>query len=269
MGCRPFVIYEGYVPMKNLIVLGAVVGFALLVGALPAQADPLADLLASSPYAAIVPYYLFAVMLCSAVDASFPQPQPGSHWLLVRKLVSLLALNFGRASNVEQPSFMTWLVRMLQPLLPAVQRAVVPAPGAGDPVQGGTGPGVAVALLMICGMGLALSACTQDQLEKTQAIVTAGQADIAVAGQTVAQICALPATQDLLQSALIQPNVASDPNSTAGSLLAQGLSACTVDGKVAASLAPNLDTSTPVWLGDVLHGLSIAAELAPYVLPLL
>jgi hypothetical protein len=45
----------------------------------------------------LIPLVLHA--LCSAIDATFPQPQPGSPWLLLRNFISVLALAIGHAKN--------------------------------------------------------------------------------------------------------------------------------------------------------------------------
>lgn len=67
----------------------------------------------------IWPYIGAVVAVASALDASLPQPAPGSHWLVVRKLLSFLAINVGSASNGAQPSFDTWLLRIVTPILEA------------------------------------------------------------------------------------------------------------------------------------------------------
>ncbi|WP_139284937.1 hypothetical protein [Acidocella aminolytica] len=54
-----------------------------------------------------------AVAVASAIDAAFPQPAPGSHWLPVRKVISFIAINFGAAKNGSQPPFATWLLRVM------------------------------------------------------------------------------------------------------------------------------------------------------------
>jgi hypothetical protein len=70
-----------------------------------------------------VPLLLAFHMLASAVDALLPQPAEGSHWLPVRKLVSMAAGNMGNASNAAQPPLVTWLQRIVVSLA-----AVVPEP---------------------------------------------------------------------------------------------------------------------------------------------
>ncbi len=67
----------------------------------------------------------------SALDAILPQPAPGSHWLIARKVLSFVAINVGHASNGAQPSFLTWIARVAGPVLAAqaaAQAAAVPAP---------------------------------------------------------------------------------------------------------------------------------------------
>jgi hypothetical protein len=85
--------------------------------------------------ASVAPYASAAVMSCAAIDATIPQPKPGSHWLPVRKVVSMVALNFGNSANASQPPLSTWLVRVLAPLIAAqaanlAKAAAVPTTGA-------------------------------------------------------------------------------------------------------------------------------------------
>ena len=98
------------------------------------------------------------VALASTLDASLPQPAPGSHWLLVRKVISFLAVNVGNASNGSQPSFVTWIVRIATPVLQAqgqLPAAVAPpAPSPTPTVIQVVAPMLAV--LLVVG---ALAAC--------------------------------------------------------------------------------------------------------------
>jgi hypothetical protein len=76
-------------------------------------------------------------MLLKALDAAIPQPAAGSHWLPLRKVVSILALNVGYAANADQPSILTWLERVLQGLATLVppQPVAQPQPAQTQPAQ--------------------------------------------------------------------------------------------------------------------------------------
>ena len=107
------------------------------------------------------------VAAASTLDAALPQPDPGSHWLIIRKMISFIALNVGNASNGKQPEFVTWIVRIAAPLLqsPATVQAVAqaavaapvvqPAPAAAPSGTAATG----AALLVVSLMSFGLSAC--------------------------------------------------------------------------------------------------------------
>lgn len=88
------------------------------------------------------------------------------------------------------------------------------------------------------------------------------QDKVATVAQQVGQICAAA-------PAVLNAVGAPDPTSSSGVLLAYATAACNADGTVASTLAPNLTSSTPAWLQDVLNGLAVAAKVAPIVLPLL
>lgn len=78
----------------------------------------------------LVPLILALHATASALDAILPQPAPGSHWLPLRKLLSIAAANVGHASNAQQPAMLTWIQRiagLLVAMLP-------PAPPAPAPV---------------------------------------------------------------------------------------------------------------------------------------
>lgn len=75
----------------------------------------------------VIGYVAAAVTICSVLDAVIPQPAPGSHWLPARKLLSMVALNLGAASNGKQPPFASWLLRVAMPLIQA-QMAAQAAP---------------------------------------------------------------------------------------------------------------------------------------------
>ena len=98
------------------------------------------DFLLTTPYAWVVPYITVAITVCGAIDGAFPQPKPGSHWLLIRKPISFIAMNFGNAKNANQPPFASWALRMLRELtanLPTPAAVAAPGPGAVPAAQGG------------------------------------------------------------------------------------------------------------------------------------
>ena len=115
------------------------------------------------------------VAAASTLDAALPQPEPGSHWLIIRKVISFLAINVGNASNGKQPDFVTWIVRIASPLLqsPATIQAVAQAATADPVAQPASAPqaapaatpiasgaaATATALLVAMFLSLGLSAC--------------------------------------------------------------------------------------------------------------
>jgi hypothetical protein len=117
-------------------------------------------------WAAAWPYITAVIAAASTLDAALPQPAPGSHWLIIRKVISFLAINVGNASNGKQPDFVTWIVRIATPVLQAQGIAPVPAtktaePSASPAPSSAIGP-AAIALLFALGMVgmLGLSACS-------------------------------------------------------------------------------------------------------------
>lgn len=80
-----------------------------------------------------LPVVFQMIALSAALDAAVPQPKPGSHWLPVRKIVSLLAFNFANASPADQPSILTWVQHVLQRI--AEIAPPMPAPAAPPRVQ--------------------------------------------------------------------------------------------------------------------------------------
>lgn len=60
-----------------------------------------------------IPLLLLVHAACSALDAAIPQPLPGSYWLIPRKIVSLLALNFANAANGLQPGIVSCIQRVV------------------------------------------------------------------------------------------------------------------------------------------------------------
>lgn len=115
------------------------------------------------------------VAAASTLDAALPQPDPGSHWLIIRKVISFLAINVGNASNGKQPDFVTWIVRIASPLLqsPTTVQAVAQAATAGPVAQPAQAPqaapaaapvatgaaATAAALLLVAFLSLGLAAC--------------------------------------------------------------------------------------------------------------
>ncbi len=115
------------------------------------------------------------VAAASTLDAALPQPYPGSHWLIIRKVISFLAINVGNASNGKQPDFVTWIVRIAAPLLqnPTTAQAVVQAAAAGPVAQPAQAPqaapaeesvasgtaATAAALLIAAFLSFSLAAC--------------------------------------------------------------------------------------------------------------
>lgn len=71
-----------------------------------------------------IPLILLVHAACSALDAAIPQPLPGSYWLIPRKIVSLLALNFANAANGLQPGVVSCIQRVVIRLA-----ATMPPPG--------------------------------------------------------------------------------------------------------------------------------------------
>jgi len=108
-------------------------------------------------WAAAWPAITAIIAAASALDAVLPQPAPGSHWLIARKVISFLAVNVGNASNSKQPDFVTWIVRIAAPVLAAQNAAGNQQTGTAPATSGG-GATVA-ALLVIAGLGLGLAAC--------------------------------------------------------------------------------------------------------------
>ena len=128
-------------------------------------------------WAAAWPYITAIVATASTLDAALPQPAPGSHWLIVRKVISFLAINIGNASNGKQPDFVTWIVRIAEPVLQAQGIAPAPAAKAAEAPASPAPPSAigpaAIALLFALGMAgmLGLSACANMQ-DPTTTIVS-------------------------------------------------------------------------------------------------
>lgn len=167
-----------------------------------------------SLWAAVWPYITAACMIASAIDAGLPQPAPGSHWLPVRKLVSFVAVNVGAASNGGQPSFTTWLLRIVQPVLtaqgmiptaaaPEVKIAVTAlAPSASQPQpehapqqqqpQGAALGSVAGSLLVVIMAAFLMSACSSaPSADDVRKVVTQANQSVAEASQDLPKACAV------------------------------------------------------------------------------
>lgn len=88
-----------------------------------------------------VPVVLALHTLASALDAAIPQPKPGSHWLPLRKLLTIAALGVGNASPACQPALITWAQRiagMLVAILPPPPAAAPPAAPLPPPLPAAT-----------------------------------------------------------------------------------------------------------------------------------
>lgn len=103
---------------------------------------------------------------------------------------------------------------------------------------------------LIAGFGIAaLSMCSTTQVANT-----------ATQLQAICQ-AAVPVVQNATAATALNPTVAS--------LNTYLVASCNADGTVAAALAPNVTNATPAWLEDIINGITIAAKIAPIVLPLL
>lgn len=108
-----------------------------------------------------------------------------------------------------------------------------------------------ISQLSIALVALTLAACSSQQ---TATVTT-----------TLAQIC--KAAQPVVIAAAQSP---ASSVATASNVLAKYLTpACNVDGTVAASLVPNIDASTPVWLEGVVKDFATVAGIIIPELPTL
>ena len=118
-------------------------------------------------WAAAWPFITAAIAAASALDAALPQPKPGSHWLLLRKAISFLAINVGNASNGKQPDFVTWIVRIAAPVLQArgvaspASATAAEQPATPTPTPTSAAGSTAAAVVLALGLSglLGLSAC--------------------------------------------------------------------------------------------------------------
>lgn len=123
--------------MSRLFLLVLMVFAMLSIGS--AHADDLTDWLKTTPYMWLIPWITIIITVCSALDASLPQPPPGSHALLPRKIISFIAMNFGNSKNADQPDLSTWIVRILQMIIANVPPSAIiaaqpgPSPAPGPP----------------------------------------------------------------------------------------------------------------------------------------
>jgi hypothetical protein len=81
----------------------------------------------------IVPLLLALHATANAIDAMIPQPKPGSHWLPLRKLVSIAAGNVHYATNGLQPPILSWVQRIAGMLVAILPPAPIQAPRV-DPI---------------------------------------------------------------------------------------------------------------------------------------
>jgi len=116
-------------------------------------------------WAAAWPFITAVIAAASTLDAALPQPTPGSHWLIIRKVISFLAINVGNASNGKQPDLVTWIVRIATPVLQAQGVAPLAEVKTAEQaaVQTPTSATAPTAAAVILALGLAgvlgLSAC--------------------------------------------------------------------------------------------------------------
>jgi len=73
-----------------------------------------------------VGYLVWAMGACSVADAVLPQPAPGSRWLPLRKLISVVAFNVAHATNGGQQSFADWLELRAQTRAQQLQAQLAP-----------------------------------------------------------------------------------------------------------------------------------------------
>lgn len=130
--------------LRFAFILAILLGLSAHAFAAAVSVDPnsnlglLISILVQAGLGSLVKWVVCAVSIASALDAALPQPVAGSHWLPIRTVVSSLALNRFNAANAGQPPIMTWLARILQPLVDAQIARMAPkdaAPGAGPAAQ--------------------------------------------------------------------------------------------------------------------------------------
>jgi len=148
-------------------------------------------------WAAAWPVITALIAVCSALDATIPQPRPGSHWLIPRKIVSFIAINVAQASNGGQPSFVTWIVRIAQPVLDAQAKANAAPEAAPSPAT--PAPGGVIGMLAVLVLGFGLSACALfGQIPWTPAQTAYVELSIGTAAENVAaNVITAPGLSDL------------------------------------------------------------------------
>lgn len=132
--------------LRFVIPLAILLSFSAHAFAAAVSVDPnsnlglLISILVQAGLGSLVKWAVCAVTMASALDAALPQPAAGSHWLPLRAVVSSLALNRFNAANAGQPTLITWLARVLQPLVDAQIARTAPKPS--DLVDASPGAGL-------------------------------------------------------------------------------------------------------------------------------
>lgn len=129
-----------------VIILAAILTYSVHAFAAAVAVDPTSNLgllvamLDQAGLGGLVKWVVCAVSIASLLDAALPQPTAGSHWLPIRMVVSAVALNRLNAANAGQPGLMTWIARVLQPLVDAQIARTAPKGAAPVDVSPGAGP---------------------------------------------------------------------------------------------------------------------------------
>ena len=95
-----------------------------------AASDPLVRFLLSTPYAWVVGYFFLARAICSELDAWLPPAVPTSRFFILRKLISLVAGNYGNAAPAGSVGLIEGLVIQV---LEAKGLTAVPKPAPAAP----------------------------------------------------------------------------------------------------------------------------------------
>jgi hypothetical protein len=174
-------------------------------------------------WAAAWPFITAIIAAASALDAALPQPAPGSHWLLLRKAVSFLAINVGNASNGKQPDFVSWIVRIAAPVLqtqgvaPPAEGNTVEPPPTSTPTSavGSTAAVVALALGLAGVLGLSACANLSDPTTTIVSVEAGYGAALAAENEYLASGKADPAVVKTLHEARTTVAHVIDPIATA------------------------------------------------------